>query len=217
MNSGCTGRSLREGTQQASNIHSKLPLHLINIAIDHLHGKPEALKRCSLVCRSWVARSSLHLFERVTWPPCYRKSNAWCAWELDEPGEETGCFEACWRLFADSARVSHSIKRFQIAKHTCVFKERNRPLDLNIVCELLDYLPQLQVLRFVDCVLLSTSLMKNLLYPSALQEFYFYWRDHSDMASLLEFLALFRRLSKVSIDWTELTPLEAEPDIPSLT
>jgi len=46
-----------------------LPGELIDTIIDSLQGQPPALKRCALVCKSWVPRSHYHLFHSVTLRP----------------------------------------------------------------------------------------------------------------------------------------------------
>lgn len=45
------------------------PQEIFDMVIDYLHGDLPALKECSLVCRSWLTSSSLHLLESVRWPP----------------------------------------------------------------------------------------------------------------------------------------------------
>lgn len=48
----------------------RLPQELFDMVIDHMYSDTATLRQCSLVCRGWVATSSLHLFRRVKWPPC---------------------------------------------------------------------------------------------------------------------------------------------------
>ncbi|KAF9649878.1 hypothetical protein BDM02DRAFT_1721168 [Thelephora ganbajun] len=44
-----------------------LPQTVIDIIIDHLYDKPVDLRVCSLVSKSWKARSQSHLFRKVRW------------------------------------------------------------------------------------------------------------------------------------------------------
>jgi hypothetical protein len=44
-----------------------LPQNVIDNIIDHLHDKPVDLQVCSLVAKSWKARSQSHLFRKVQW------------------------------------------------------------------------------------------------------------------------------------------------------
>ena len=47
-----------------------VPQELADDIIDHLHDDKQSLRSCSLVCRSWLPSSSVHLFRRMRWPPC---------------------------------------------------------------------------------------------------------------------------------------------------
>jgi len=43
----------------------RLPQEILDYTVDFLHDKPEALKRCCLVSKSWVPRARMHLFADI--------------------------------------------------------------------------------------------------------------------------------------------------------
>ncbi|KAF9790921.1 hypothetical protein BJ322DRAFT_1104562 [Thelephora terrestris] len=65
-----------------------LPRSVIEIIIDHLHDRPMDLRACSLVAKSWEARSQSHLFRKVQWDT--RTVLNWCTHISPHPSGPAG-------------------------------------------------------------------------------------------------------------------------------
>ena len=52
-------------TWHEATMSSSLPPEILDLIIDHLHDEPTTLRACCLVCKPWVPRTRIHLFDRV--------------------------------------------------------------------------------------------------------------------------------------------------------
>ena len=55
-------------TPSSMKVASVFPQELFDNIIDHFYDDMETLKRCSLVCKSWLPSTSLHLLHAARWP-----------------------------------------------------------------------------------------------------------------------------------------------------
>jgi hypothetical protein len=104
---------------------------LVDIVIDFLHDDTKALRNCSLVCRSWVARTRLHLISEGGGSK--RKINRWTSAEfleiLESPYLTVGPYVR--DLVLDGHRCSHENK-VSLDKSTCPCSQadhRNNGID----------------------------------------------------------------------------------------
>jgi len=67
-----------------------LPQEILDYVVDFLHDKPEALKECCLVSRSWVPRTRMHLFAEVD----FRTEEDLESWKktFPDPSTSPGCY-----------------------------------------------------------------------------------------------------------------------------
>lgn len=66
-------------SNEASRVPA-FPQEIVDIIIDHLHDDPETLRKCSLVCQSWLPSTSLHIFPRtICLPPRKMRRKNWAA------------------------------------------------------------------------------------------------------------------------------------------
>jgi D-ribose pyranose/furanose isomerase RbsD len=145
---------------QTRRIH--VPQEVIDQVIDYLHDNTKALRQCSLVCRSWLPSTSLHLFAQFSWPPCCY------IWEtypyIQEGFLECRCptcdYSAIWHqlhnFLQNSARVRDNIQFLRLAfqwlhrvpgsdsLNECEYHEC--PVALSDLKSILDLLPSLRQL-----------------------------------------------------------------------
>lgn len=174
----------------------RLPNEIASTVIDYLHDDLRSLKQCSLVCSQWLMLCSGHLFEHVAWPPCRTKQRALCIAQV--PGD--GWYEVCLRRFLGSKRIGHAVTSLWLGRHRCERQELDRPLNLNVIAELLRHLPRLTSLRLIECDILSVPLLSRPC-PPVLQDFSVSWRVRSDTTPMLQFLASLPPLSKAALSW----------------
>ena len=138
---------------------SVVPPEISDYIIEFLHDNNDALRQCSLVCRDWVPSSSLHLFERLWWPPCY---HAWCEHGL--PQKQCKCsslnnfnfWSELLRFVEGSQRVRDYVRTLRVSFHWVLFDlpgpgefgegmfEYRTKITLSDLVAVLDKLPHLQ-------------------------------------------------------------------------
>ena len=169
------------------------------MTIDHLHDDKEALMQCSLVCRDWVPSSSLHLFNRMRWPPCSKKQKA-CRGTLD--GDE--CFASCLDLLSSSPRLRSAIRILQLSCHKCAIQRdtsrRSAPLPFSVLFNIIESLPSLRTLELHECRLQPEMPSADFSPTRTLDKIKitYIWR-HAGWQATLDFLSLFRRISNLHI------------------
>ena len=113
---------------QTAMTNPHLPLEILDDIIDLLYNKPDALKRCCLVSKSWVPRTRKHLFARIE----LRSSSNLESWKktfpdvANSPGYHARSLFACARLVAASdgeeggwIRAFSGIKSLRIDDNMC--------------------------------------------------------------------------------------------------
>ncbi|GJE85643.1 hypothetical protein PsYK624_017220 [Phanerochaete sordida] len=131
-----------------------VPQELADMIIDHLHDDRQSLQQCSLVCKAWEPSSTVHLFSRLSWPPC---SVYWI-----RTAEDAACdcprhkptFEDCHNLLLSSHRVRQAINHLRITGNRSPSGLRgpreHEPLPLTFLFALPEMLPGLQTLEVWD-------------------------------------------------------------------
>lgn len=180
-----------------------LPQEIIDMTIDHLSSDNNVLKQCTLVCKSWMSRSSRHLLRSVTWPPRILKA-ARC---LDDKPyfEDCRCltaeeasFATCVQILSSSIRLRLYVRVIGLssARDKCKKRSKNRTheaADYLTIASILDRLPYLETLVLYDFELQSEP------SPPHLQKRYNIKtldarriREPLDAQTLSQFLSLFK-------------------------
>lgn len=177
----------------------RLAQELVDMTIDYLHDDRDALMQCSLVCRDWVHSSSLHLFNRMRWPPCPKKQKA-CLGALD--GDD--CFSSCLDLLSASRRLRSTVRVLQLSCHKCAIQRdtsrRSAPLPFSVLFSIIESLPVLRTLELHECRLLPETPPADFYPTRSLDKIKitYIWRQAGWQATL-DFLSLFRRVGSLHI------------------
>ena len=134
----------------AKDAGPRFPQEVCDIIIDHLHGEQTALRQCSLVCTSWMASSSLHLFERLSWPPARLHTRAW-----PRPRVKTCVslpFAALLGSLQSSTRLTVSVRFLLLSSYQSdiMFHEEGEPLSFAVLQAIIMLLPRLRKLDVSD-------------------------------------------------------------------
>ncbi|GJF00457.1 hypothetical protein PsYK624_167450 [Phanerochaete sordida] len=144
-----------------------LPQELVDIVIDHQHSDRDTLKQCSLVCRSWVPSSSLHLLRRVAWPvrPHRRQTCDYDDGILSGEPKACSCpdpadtsFRACITGLQTSDRLRLYVRTLGLssARQRCAGSVKWEKLDVSVIASILNSLPDLKGLHLESCALKSS-------------------------------------------------------------
>lgn len=97
----------------------RLPPELTDVIIDYMHHDKEALKQCSLVCKSWERSSTLHLFSSWTWPVHARQSATRGLLEIPGRAHEYhpshDDLSSCVQVLSDTARFNSFVQHLTIS------------------------------------------------------------------------------------------------------
>lgn len=132
-----------------------IPQDVVDCVMEFFYDDKNALKKCSLVCRTWLWRASIHLFQRFSWPPC---RHAW----RDRYGLQTQClclslggpafWSSLFALFERSPRLQDAVGTLQICCSWSVVSVQGDPrhfiqeVTLSDLSKILDKVPQLRCL-----------------------------------------------------------------------
>ncbi|GJE95907.1 hypothetical protein PsYK624_120980 [Phanerochaete sordida] len=130
-----------------------VPQELADMIINHLDDS-QSLQQCSLVCKSWEASSTVHLFSRLSWPPC---SVCWVRPAMrgvcDCP-RHTLTFDDCHDFLLSSHRLRAVVAHLRITgirgSSGLPEVEGHEPLPLTFLFTLPELLPGLQTLEIWD-------------------------------------------------------------------
>ena len=121
MDLTCTARDVPAATIDGRR-DLFIPQELVDYVLDHLHQDKQTLRQCSLVCRAWVASSSLHLFECLSWPPCVH------TWSYDSSHSDSDSFpckcstldySSIWQQLLEFVRTHRVRKNLQQLRLWC--------------------------------------------------------------------------------------------------
>lgn len=142
---------------------ARLPQELCDEIIGCLSSDKAALKQCSLVCQSWMVRTSPHLFSRLLWPPCH---HLWPS--FDSVSQEAKLRKRCHGTthigesqdlldcLTQSSRISNVVEEFYLTSvrpsltleiGTCAITG----IYLETLSTVLDLLPRLRCLHLANC------------------------------------------------------------------
>lgn len=140
------------GLRPPATSECKLPQKLVDAIIDQLYYDKASLRQCSLVCRSWVPRTSEHLFSCFSWPRCTRTDRE-CA-KREYGGKH--CFDKCLRILKNSPRICGIISDLCLQHHGCKrfhddYARHGNAIPLGVLHEMLSLLPSLRQLTLSYC------------------------------------------------------------------
>lgn len=131
------------------------------MTIDYLHADKKALAQCSLVCKDWVPSSSLHLFERIRWPPCrsiWVEAREGVSSDTNLPtfsceNDVASDFASLLAFLSTTLRLRRSVQELRISSRRCPsFPVRTEePLSPDLLLSIFDLLPRLRTVTLSDC------------------------------------------------------------------
>lgn len=137
----------------------RIPQELSDLIIDHLYDDTDALRQCSLVCKSWEPSSTLHLFSSFSWPACniYWQSVPKDGSEVCTCSRHSGSFSECHDLFSSSSRISQAIRHFRLTglrypDGNMSKKAETEPMPLTLLFSLPQLLSSLHTLQIWNLV-----------------------------------------------------------------
>lgn len=189
----------------------KLPEELFGLIIAHLSENSPSLKRCSLVCKSWLHYSSSHLFFCFRWPRCAPDGKKCDKRRLS--GQR--CFITCLKVLQSSPRLCSFMRELTLARHSCgLLGPQADPLPLDKLVSILALVPRLRTLVLFRChippcmerpPITCTSL------PRITTLRIRYTPDDSQV--LLDILALFQHVPTLSVMWKPRAPAALPPQL----
>lgn len=142
---------------------SRFPQELFDMTIDYLHADKKALTQCSLVCKDWVPSSSLHLFERIRWPPCHSiwveapngvSSNTNSpTFPCNSEDDVASGFTTLLAFVSCTPRLWRGVEELMVSSRRCP-SSRMRAEELlssDLLLSIFDHLPRLRIVTLSDC------------------------------------------------------------------
>ena len=125
----------------------RLPPELVDTIIDHLYDDKESLQACTLVCKEWVASSSLHLFAVLEWPRCSLFKRNAC--RRKHRGDNT--LPACLQAVSTCSRLRTAVQELELSTHSTACTpgglSKSGAHSPVVLFEILNMLPRLHTLH----------------------------------------------------------------------
>jgi len=157
-------------------MYPRLPQELVEIIIDHLQKDITTLKQCSLVHRSWLPRSRLHLFSSFTWD-CNRLEH-----DFDQRHLESGSIQHTY------GKSDHFLAFFSKHRHLVTYPRAFRIVG-NRLCDL-SYGHGMHIPSLVLLKNLKLIEVKKISFAAPLPRrlgLYAFLREHVGMLDCIQF------------------------------
>lgn len=209
----CTAKA--PGRLPTASRAPRLPQELCEEILGHLRDDKKALKECSVVCKDWLPRASVHLFHTFRWPPC--RVGRPCYTDRC-PGSQ--CFVRCKEALSSSLRLRSYVREFVFAKHICGIPATNsRRLPFSLLFEMVELVPRLRKLVVALCGLQAdvSPDMHRLKGQASLDEMRLNDPDVSFILELLPYFSETTKMTLVSFGQTNLAfRPSTTPPVPSI-
>ena len=159
----CDSPDTRSPAHRSTHMTPHIPQEIVDYIIDYLRGDNRSLYQCSLVCSAWLSSSSLHLFEQLTWPPCFHM------WDFSrytpDPSPPCMCntfnhaeiWQQLLQFCRSASRVQFNVRRLDMCfrRHDSQTSSESAfpmsyPVSVSEMQDILESFPALQELHLVD-------------------------------------------------------------------